>query len=831
MVREKKNSSRARRGLNEPATGDMGGSLPPSRSGAHTLTDFKRERIDQFLKGPLLVLKSHGANTTVRSSFYKQCEEYLWPLDEVEFISAAKDVLLVPMAKYLGNELPVPPSTGRLVFKGDFDRWSRARLNSYRGKNTHLWFSFLQSKRAAAPVSDRVVFHNLLKHRKSMNRRDPLEEEGADDLSSIFWSGLTEEAERISDALSNSRFSRRLRTPELHRYTASNNASLESSRSDGGQKSYLRKTSGRETAWGDETAVLGIPELLRMEEIRDTQGMDNTSGQTISIYGHLPDRDLLRRLIQEQDPLGEHVPLPVLHAEIAVVLEPLKVRTVSKGPAVEYDGAKPWQKAIHTVMKGMPQYRLIGRPARATDLMDVRDATVIFCRTHDLPMDEFQWLSVDYSSATDGISKSASSAAMRGNLKFLSGTNPGYCRVLESTLAPHMIHYPLLKGKMREFDVDQLEALERDGIVSYSEEKGRVKIQIRETMQTNGQLMGSPTSFPVLCQINFVSVYTTWHLYLSERGWSEEEIREVDLFKWCRRMCLINGDDLVYLGTPDHWRIHQKVGRRIGLEFSPGKAYSHKSYANINSTSYEFPLLGTPRVDHYLNAGLFYMNHVSMSRVGAARSDNVEEAPATAVINTLLRGCRPEMKIPILKRYLTLNRERINGETRGRNLFLPTSVGGMGVDAPIGWRVVVNKVQREIASTVITRMGRIITNTRPFPPGRVLEDKPSDFIDPWRGLPLEEEDRKPRRGPQTSYKLFQGVVPFVRHGSKQPEDWNRERPGVSLQQEINARVARRALYPNLETEIPLVIETVGSRSSGMSGLPDWDQLVPEYGEW
>jgi len=52
----------------------------------------------------------------------------------------------------------------------------------------------------------------------------------------------------------------------------------------------------------------------------------------------------------------------------------MKVRVISKGPAIPYYRAKELQKALHSALRGMPQFRLIGRWLCPTDLMDLDDS-------------------------------------------------------------------------------------------------------------------------------------------------------------------------------------------------------------------------------------------------------------------------------------------------------------------------------------------------------------------------------------------------------------------------------------------------------------------------
>ncbi len=85
-------------------------------------------------------------------------------------------------------------------------------------------------------------------------------------------------------------------------------------------------------------------------------------------------------------------------------------------------------------------------------------------------------------------------------------------------------------------------------------------------------------------------------------------------------------------------------------------------------------------------------------------------------INDLLKGCLPEQRVSVLKEYLKIHRDSIRNETlyivtsrrKGprrahRNLFLPCSVGGMGVIPPQGWRFKITNDDRLLAQTIERR--------------------------------------------------------------------------------------------------------------------------------
>lgn len=89
--------------------------------------------------------------------------------------------------------------------------------------------------------------------------------------------------------------------------------------------------------------------------------------------------------------------------------------------------------------------------------------------------------------------------------------------------------------------------------------------------QTRGQLMGSPTSFPILCIMNLA--LTRHALELSAHR--QLELAELPI--------LVNGDDLLFRAHPWEYRIWEQVTRLGGLRPSLGKNYISSKYFTINS--------------------------------------------------------------------------------------------------------------------------------------------------------------------------------------------------------------------------------------------------------
>lgn len=746
---------------------DMSGEVPavagPSSGPVIGLT----ERTDALVRGLVFLLEHHGAPSRVTCQLKEQLHNYLDTSDaEGNWLKRAKYALTYPLAKFLRND---PPPSPDAVFRptGVLRRWMKARLNAFNRKNVHLWYSWLQVKRCALSVSDTMVAAAYEKHFQQLTMPDPCLDNtvGSELLDQIFDNPafrkvLTHVRKGIGRVYEND-FSERV---------ASTSACFESSRKTDGQYGALREflPGLKDFLAYDEqppvdleimrsTDYIGyLPDLDKILEVQDEIPYDLIPDFASVKYsrGCLQwiGGDELVRMEERNAVRGDHTQMVVveryerygriwwnmltkvrdsrlittkanLNATIQAVLEPLKIRIISKGPAFEYYEMKPLQKAIHGVMRTMPCFRLIGRPMCPTDLMDC---------VRDVITEDDMWHSVDYSAATDGLS---SEYGMR-ILEFILSSIPVEERIRAGkVLGPHLLHYPTLRS---------------DGTWSA---KGAAR-----GCQTNGQLMGGILSFPILCLAN-LGVYL--HVRKMNGRLSDNSLNEV----------LVNGDDMLYIGNQKEWDLHGAVGKAVGLEMSVGKAYRHRAYANANSTSFVMDLdrylpqefggaLLTPYQINFLNVGLVFGQHKVQAReAGTAESHHVTSG-CVPNIPVILDGCLPGRQSDVLRYILLKRRNEVRQDTKAlliqnrrryevsRNLFLPCSQGGMGIVPPIDWQYRVKKIDRRIAASLVPEAPRSC-----FPlPGYAVESD-TEAIPPWV-----------RKQPEPSipeYRLGQGRIRHI----------------------------------------------------------------------
>jgi hypothetical protein len=631
-------------------------SHPSAPGGNRSVTATIADRTGALLRGLLVVIRHHGAEKTICDCLDQQLHRYLDDSSsESVWVKRAKHALTFPIARFLRNE--EPPQPDKIWHpSAKFGRWAAPRLRFFNRRNIHLWYSWLQCKRAALPMSQDIVEETYVKHKRTLTAEDVGDDETIEEIfdQEEFRSVLDLVRERVMEAID------RVgpgdadvdlgSSPDRVRYdrwSPSNNSCFESVKLTGGQRGYLVRRFGVE-CWLADRELISMTHLHRSALTHfGTHVVENRG----SIYGLMAWHQMCWS--------GDYDDFLHLPCMIQAVLEPMKVRVISKGPGVPYYRAKELQKALHGALRSMPQFRLIGRWLCPTDLMDLDRQR----------LEGDSWVSVDYSAATDGLSAKYSSRIFEHVIRDLPEFYKYHCR---RVIGMHDLWYPSQEGRTC------LAVARRGGV------------------QMSGQLMGSPLSFPILCLANFGLIT----LVLKRSGRSVVD-----------NSMLINGDDAIYPGTKEMFDLHKVLGRNVGLEMSPGKAYVHKSYLNINSVSLVHPRGQTPWQIDFLNTGLVFGQHKVMgdSENGTLLGDALRYNPVAANLDEILKGSLPGRQCDLMKEVLRLRAEDIHAETAvqirsgrvfrtvHRNLFLPISSGGMGVTAPTGWKYRITDVDHQLA--------------------------------------------------------------------------------------------------------------------------------------
>jgi hypothetical protein len=689
------------------------------------------QRTEALLRGMVLILEHHDAPSHVLAGLEVQVHSYLDSTDnESVWLQRCKHLLTYPLAKYLKNEPPPKPD---ICFSpsGKLRSWMKPRLNGFSLTNTHLWYSWFQTKRCTLPLSEGVVELSYEKHLATLTQEDPGD---IDTINNIF----NDRTFQYVMELARKRFmDSYLSGPSFETLDAKFSASFEYSRKNGGQQNALREIVGLQNynvfefedydeykkGYNKILGTVQTDEMSRMVYkpwVYTRNGREQNYHATVTrSYGESEWLQLPSKQKKGEDgslkykkDASENDSDRKLNCAIQAVLEPNKIRIISKGEALPYYSSKPMQKALFAALKDINCFKLISKPISVLDIFPLVEKST----------QEDKWFSVDYSAATDGLSWKYSGRIFR----YLIGLLPEKeQKEALDVLGPHNLYYPTKLGR------------------------------VFKGVMTNGQLMGSILSFPILCLAN-LGVY----LLATQRDheeWSDQE--RID-------HVLINGDDMIYSANESLWNDHVRIGRNVGLEMSVGKAYQHREYLNINSTSFHCPLhvnaeRSALRVTQigYLNTGLFFGQHKVQGKHGdqplAQAHDNSSKGDGIVEnINCLLSGSRPGRQIDLLKKVLMVQKEKITEECKiltrqgkvfHRNLFIPLALGGMGVSAPSGFKFRLSKQEIYVAHGLIRDLPECLYTSQLPLPGYPLEDK-IELEDncPWTPKDGGDEVEKPR---------------------------------------------------------------------------------------
>lgn len=658
------------------------------------------ERAQGLIRGATLVLQHHGIPREAMDSFKTQAMAYLSVEDEAIFFKRAKYLTVAPMARYLRCESPKQPDLAWQPV-GQYRNWANARLRVFNRKNTHLWYSFLQCKRSALPLSDDLVLTTYKEHRAAMEIKDPIDDCTHDSVMKELKPILKKIRKTLQRKYDTSGRDEDWLTRGETQHVASTKASFEKSRADGGQLGAMMRHVPTLYHCNplNKTAIRRNPDLVRMTFYpRVVIGGVVQFNVVIEEYEYASGEEEWYESVRKGCVRYAEKQM-TLKATIQAVLEPLKVRVISKGNAVPYYASKRLQRCLHDTIREMDCFRLVGAPLQAVDLYDLALNPV------ETGHGRLEWFSIDYSAATDKLSARLS-ASILGYLT--EGQDEGMQNVWRAVLAPHLCEYPETSGTT-----------------------------VPPVQQVNGQLMGSILSFPILCLANL-------GLYL-------ETIKE-DERSLNRKLkgVLVNGDDMLYVAPVSLWPKHVENGAKVGLTMSPGKAYHHPVYANANSACYHFDLSrftpnqgrfsSSPWSIPFLNSGLYFGQNKVLGG-----TDQENEKSYTSVISRLVQGALPGRQSEVLSMYLNRHNGAIKAECAGRNLFVTQALGGMGVEPVDGFHYEVSVVQRVLAQQLLDKLPYTSNESLPWKAemSNDIPEAPEPLKAPWLcGLAWKESTTK-----------------------------------------------------------------------------------------
>jgi hypothetical protein len=191
--------------------------------------------------------------------------------------------------------------------------------------------------------------------------------------------------------------------------------------------------------------------------------------------------------------------------------------------------------------------------------------------------------------------------------------------------------------------------------------------------QENGQLMGNPLSFLILCVINEACLRLIEQRSVG-RWLSMHETRT-----------LVNGDDGVVPIRERDYPYARLITAAAGLRFSVGKNYLSRDFAMINSCLIRYRTVGMfhwrepYEIVAYFNVGLVKGTGRVLTKPGDRKVDGVEWLSQAGQCARALVKFAPsrEQAKRWLGTFLTWNKAKLNGS--GRDFYLPTNLGGLGL--------------------------------------------------------------------------------------------------------------------------------------------------------
>lgn len=248
-----------------------------------------------------------------------------------------------------------------------------------------------------------------------------------------------------------------------------------------------------------------------------------------------------------------------VEADYHQVLEPFKVRGITAADPIVYHFGRLLQKPLHGFLRSeRGPFRFIGKRNNVADIRSVYAGSCLFTLDEfDRQVEHYGWrigkhmftsfVAGDYRAATDNMHPYLPEAFIAAFLKRTSSRGSIWEKVLNLTLGPHNIFYGCGNGSI---------------------------------ISEWGQLMGAPTSFPVLNIVNAAMFWQSCCIYEKD-----ERLSWINILKKYR--VLFNGDDICFLSNPHHYMVWEDVCTGCGLGLSPGKNYFTDRFVNINSTNYK----------------------------------------------------------------------------------------------------------------------------------------------------------------------------------------------------------------------------------------------------
>jgi len=344
--------------------------------------------------------------------------------------------------------------------------------------------------------------------------------------------------------------------------------------------------------------------------------------------------------------------------------EPFKVRVITRGDAVRYHVAREWQPTLHRAVARLDPFHLTMGPAKPEHIEEL----LLKASQFDHAEDGF-WVSGDYESATDNLAPNLSDHCLSAAAAELGIPHEDVVLLIK-TLSQHMIEW-VGRGD--------------DG-----------KDRPEKKLQEWGQLMGSPTSFPILCLVNAAIT----------RFWYEKTFNRT--FQLTSLPMLVNGDDILFWCP--NWKAYEEwkiMVAKAGLKASVGKNFCSTRYLVINSEIWH----AYHTVDYFgqnvwrlkdrlptLNYGLLLNTEKSASSHQAEKtvfgSHHMQRDSFRQRAHDWVDGF-PEDRDLMMSVFIKYQKDFLSKVPRGMSYYVHPNFGGLGL--PVTREVTITDAQRKLA--------------------------------------------------------------------------------------------------------------------------------------
>nr|UJQ92819.1 MAG: putative RNA-dependent RNA polymerase [Narnaviridae sp.] len=480
---------------------------------------------------------------------------------------------------------------------------------------------------------------------------------------------------------------RDLKSSSGSKFLPSNSSCLQATRENGGALSLFEKFELRNHLESKTAKIIGkLPALHH----------------SIGEWRQESWKFAVRETIRNMQPDSEGY-FPALDVSVMAIPEPSKFRIITKGDGFLYTALQPlqgemlacWKKSEHSTMRD-------------------DDLTQRVQSMHDVLPDVPLWCSVDYEAATDLLKRDATMAVLR--------------RMIEKHELGELAWLTSFAG--------------RATYPKEMREEGKVKVVIAG----DGQLMGHPLSFPILCVINLAVYRCALRRWIAAGETRVQRIFRRILSRRLEKQVITNGDDMLFKCFPSFYDIFIRTAADAGFKISAGKNYLSPDMCMINSQVFHI------RGQNVKRCG--YLNQKFV--MGTSLKDGDSKCLPTQVARDLEKmiDLVPWTRCTV-PQTMSRWKDQAFGGRFTPNWYVPVCLGGYGLNpdtcGPGKQNVTITRNQRLVAAmfkhnprlALFRKLGfnlpvgliqhaipntKLVTTSGPFPEGVVVGE---DIADDW----------------------------------------------------------------------------------------------------